>query len=137
MLKYLLYITMQEVFFLKHYSPEQKLLIPPEVMSRIASYSWPGNIRELRNFCERAAVLRDREIDQDVVKELLSDQAAPQQAAETPKIPRDLPAPQSEDDLLILLEALRQCGGNKTRAAERLGISRVTLWRRLRELGLP
>lgn len=123
-------------YFVAQFSPDRKLHIPPEVMNRIVSYSWPGNIRELRNFCERAAVLGDGEINQDLIEELLPDQVVSRQAIEEPKISPDLPAPQDEDDLLVLLEALRQCGGNKTRAAETLGISRVTLWRRLRELGL-
>ena len=122
-------------YFVDQFSPERKLRISPEIMRQIASYSWPGNIRELRNFCERAAVLGDGEIDQSLIHQLLPDQAVPRQAEEPP-ISGAPPAGQGEDDLLILLEALRQCGGNKTQAAAKLGISRVTLWRRLREFGL-
>jgi Transcriptional regulator containing PAS, AAA-type ATPase, and DNA-binding domains len=83
-------------------------------------YAWPGNIRELRNLCERLALL--------LSSDMVSDE-------------RDLPAllPELYDAGNTLtfapsaLDALAQCGGDRSAAARYLGVSRTTFWRRLKE----
>jgi Transcriptional regulator containing PAS, AAA-type ATPase, and DNA-binding domains len=91
------------------------LCLPP-----LLRYAWPGNIRELRNLCERLALL--------LSSDMVSDE-------------RDLPAllPELYDAGNTLtfapsaLDALAQCGGDRSAAARYLGVSRTTFWRRLKE----
>lgn len=104
--------------------------------ARLTSLPWLGNVRELRNFCERMAVLyRPGTSPSDLLSHLLqgtcsepSPQAVSQSAAPSAAHGRrPLPSPQRIE------EALRSCQGNKTLTAQRLGISRVTLWRILKQ----
>ena len=92
---------------------------------------WQGNIRELRNFCERLSVLcNDRDtLDADDLPAFL-----PSHATCIPPQPSVLAtAPQPENSLERILSALEAAGGNKTAAAQALGMSRVTLWRQLKK----
>lgn len=116
-------------YFVEQFSGGKPLPITPEAMDQIAQCSWMGNIRELRNFCERLVVLCSGCIDQSLVTAQLREEpeAAPSHAHQ--------PVPDGEE-AAVILEALREAGGNKTAAAQALGISRVTLWRKLRQLGL-
>jgi PAS domain S-box-containing protein len=94
----------------------------------LRDYAWPGNIRELRNLCDRIAVMCDEvPVDEDAVKSLLeyAEAAPPQPAAKREEI-----QPRGED----LVAFVRECG-NLSEAADRLGIHRSTLWRRLKRLG--
>jgi DNA-binding NtrC family response regulator len=105
----------------------------PEVLKILSEHSWPGNVRELQNTIERAAVLSSGE----------------------KLTPRDLPAEigHSSDEALLgwakgeqvtlaelerrhILATLEAVGGSRLETAQRLGIDRKTLWRRLREYGL-
>lgn len=92
---------------------------------------WQGNIRELRNFCERLSVLcSDRDtLDADDLPAFL-----PNHTACVPPEPRVSTAePQHENNIEHILSALEAAGGNKTAAAQALGMSRVTLWRQLKK----
>ena len=95
---------------------------------------WQGNIRELRNFCERLAVLFQ---PGDNVSELILRLLG--RAAPIHPVNFD-PVSVSTGELLDMnnsekvLRTIRDCGGNKTRAAAKLGISRVTLWRLLKRI---
>ncbi len=125
--------------FIRLFSEENgvpALEIEPGAMKTLQAYSWPGNIRELRNFCENAVVLRKggklTEFDLDprfrgapespIAAGGLADGAAG--AAGT-----TLSVEQNEKR--ILREALIKSRGNRTRAAELMGISRRTLHRKL------
>jgi len=87
---------------------------------RLLRHDWPGNIRELKNFMERFAVLYPAADDPAALLASLFQPAAP-----------------GEGPGRELLRALREAGGNRAAAARALGISRSTLWRRLRQKGLP
>jgi len=117
---------LREISQNKHTAPKR---ISPEVMRRFEAYRWPGNVRELRNTLERMMVLADGEVltEKDLPEEIL---AASNEAA----TPKDMPANLTMDELerLAITKALDQCGGNRTHAAERLGISVRTLQRKLR-----
>lgn len=84
-------------------------------------YAWPGNLRELRNMMERVALMLSTGAapSGETLRWLL-----PELAAGTP--PGTPPAPVSAH------EALARCGGDHAAAARLLGISRTTLWRRLK-----
>lgn len=82
-------------------------------------YEWPGNVRELRNAAERFSILYQPGMDPgELAAGLL---ANPYAAASV------------SDEEKNLRETLRQAGGNREKAAALLGISRTTLWRKLRE----
>jgi two-component system response regulator AtoC len=93
-------------------------------LAELMRYSWPGNIRELRNVIERAACLcPTSEID----------------VAHLPleKLHREpLAAPTGGDEKSRILRVLAECAGNQTQTAKKLGISRGTLVARLESLGV-
>ncbi len=94
----------------------------------LLSYDWPGNVRELENVIERAAILtRDTFIGVD-------DLPAFMREARTSRAE----APMSLDELnkRHIEKVLRQCGGNRTRAAEMLGISRRSLLRKMEKYSI-
>ncbi len=105
--------------------------ISSEAMAILTAYPWPGNVRELRNVIQRAVALAAREeIGPDDLPErvrtagqsaaLISDASARRLSL------RDV-------ERAYILEVLRQVGGNKSRAAEILGLDRKTLYRKLEE----
>lgn len=106
----------------------------PAAAAALAQHDWPGNVRELRNRIERAVALSDRE-------ELDPGDLFPERALEGAK-----PAQQAADASLghalddaargAIADALRRSGGNRAEAARLLGISRTTLWKRMRDLGM-
>jgi len=99
------------------------LLITPAVGEALSQHPWPGNVRELRNFVERSLLFR--EFPLEGLK------------AHTPGRPVAPPAPPSlllaEVEKQHILAILNQCDGNKSRAADLLGVSRKTLERKCAE----
>jgi two-component system, NtrC family, response regulator AtoC len=125
--------------FIKIFSAENgvpPIEIEPGAMKTLMAYPWPGNIRELRNFCENAVVLRKggklSEFDLDP-----RFRSSPAGADSTAR-PGDGPAAGQattlsveQNEKRILREALIKSRGNRTKAAELMGISRRTLHRKL------
>jgi PAS domain S-box-containing protein len=106
----------------------KRLSISQGAMSCLTNYSWPGNIRELQNVIERLCVTSDSNIDDRLVIETLDE--------------CDIEDPRNAERIDCIrkshiLEVLRQCGNNKKIAAEKLGISRTTLWRELKRNDQP
>lgn len=102
-------------------------------MPYFQAYSWPGNVRELENLLERIAVycsgMDDTvELDQPLLRNLLPELFAPTLAAAGPDPAASEPA---DDEIARIERVLRECNGNRSEAARRLGISRSTLWRKL------
>jgi transcriptional regulator with PAS, ATPase and Fis domain len=113
--------------FLRLKSPTKAFA--PAAISRLLSYSWPGNIRELRNLVAKVAMESsgDRIDLPDVTASLSAQPAAHRQ---TPSIP--VANLESMEEQMII-KALERTGGQRTQAAEQLGISRRTLSRKLKE----
>ncbi|HKP64169.1 MAG TPA: sigma 54-interacting transcriptional regulator [Polyangiales bacterium] len=90
-------------------------------------YDWPGNIRELQNVIAYAGAIGEGPLLQlrDLPPELL-EAAEPEPAA--------VPEAQLTDEGRRILEVLARVGGNKNKAAKVLGVSRVTLWRKLQAM---
>jgi len=99
--------------------------ITPAAMKLLESYDWPGNVRELRNAVERMVVLSPGgQLDVGDVPDHIRTPAAP--------IPSVLPTGTLEaTEKAKILAVLEQAGGNHSRAAQLLGISRRTLYRKL------
>jgi transcriptional regulator with PAS, ATPase and Fis domain len=103
----------------------------------IAGYPWPGNVRELRNALQYAYVIGDGPILLDLelppeVSGTAFDPDVPAVNMRAPEAPPDDEAPEARRIRLALAHA----EGNRERAAQILGMSRVTLWRRMRTLGM-
>lgn len=105
--------------------------VAPEARELLTKYEWPGNVRELRNVCEQLAVLADgNEIEPEEVvrvigRPLLDLEFGSDIRAAKPAI--------ATIDIAKIRQVLAAAEGNKTKAAELLGISRTTLWRKLME----
>ncbi len=121
------------------------LELTPDARARLRSYAWPGNVRELQNAIERAAILANGPEIDTVALQLPSPKPAPE----------ELPDGMLEDQFLWdgpldevaqravahverfkIQNALRESKWNKTRAAEKLGVSYKTLLTKIRSLGL-
>jgi DNA-binding NtrC family response regulator len=102
--------------------------VSAEAMRLLESYSWPGNVRELRNAIERMCVLsQSGEIDVDDIPDNMKRETS---------IMLSTSGTLEETEKAKILAVLKEVGGNRTKAAERLGISRRTIYRKLEEYGL-
>ncbi|HEU5207931.1 MAG TPA: sigma-54 dependent transcriptional regulator [Longimicrobiales bacterium] len=111
--------------------------IDSDALQRIAAYHWPGNIREMRNVLERALILAGP--DAHIRTEHLPAEVARAGGAAGPAgnagaLPVDLTLQELERQHIV--RVLEHCGGNRTRAARMLGVSRVGLYKKLRRLGI-
>ena len=121
-------------------------------MLRLVQHSWPGNLRELKNLVLRSVLLSRQSVigEADLQFDAMG-LGAPELPAPVPAGPAPVPAapatsrslgtgaenPFDEEERRRILDALDQCGGNQTRAAKMLGISRGTLVNRLNLFGTP
>jgi DNA-binding NtrC family response regulator len=104
----------------------------PAFLERLAGHPWPGNVRELQNVLEHALVLGARgRLGAEALDGLLDEGLAP--GAQPPRL---APPPASTAEARRIGRALRQAGGNVSRTARRLGLSRSALRRRIRRYGL-
>ena len=107
--------------------------VDPKVMKIFLEYFWPGNVRELKRVMEHAFVfVKGPVIFPANLPELggfaIADDAPPS----TPR----LSGVKNDEQRRDILDALRNAGGKKSKAADMLGISRTSLWRRMKSLGL-
>jgi len=104
--------------------------VDPKVIHLFQSYSWPGNVRELERVLEYAFVfVKSSVITKEHLPELESPLPKP-----APESPRDLYRGAGES--LIIRKALQKAQGNRETAARLLGISRSSLWRKMKIYGL-
>lgn len=106
-------------------------------------YPWPGNIRELENLIERIMVFRDplargKPISRDELREIAPELFAGRDGGGASPVAgmRAVVPDAALQERERLERVLRECGGNRDQAARLLGVSRTTLWRRLRKVGL-
>jgi len=103
--------------------------ITPEVEAALLAYPWPGNVRELKNCIERiAAITSGPEVQWSDLPTALQ-QAAASQGAEIPAAAFSLDLSEKR----AILQALEFTGGHRGKAAQLLGIGRVTLYRKLKQ----
>ncbi len=125
-----------------------KLTISVDAMRALVNHRWPGNVRELRNAIEHAlvtvtgATIQVNDLPLEVRSGALGIFEAASHAAPVAAAPMPAPTPAptatlSPSDLREQIEqALLRSGGNRAEAARLLGIGRVTLWKRMRRLGM-
>jgi two-component system, NtrC family, response regulator HupR/HoxA len=116
--------------FLRIYRQRTRRAIPsiaPDALRLLRAYPFPGNVRELENEIERAVALADA--GQPIGPEHLSDRI--RQSPAVPEPPRTLNDAIEQLKRQMIEDALRECG-SKTRAAERLGLTRQSLQQMLR-----
>ena len=101
----------------------------PEAIARLESYSWPGNVRQLRNVVERASILGGDRIGPECI--MLEGQAAPDAAAVSIRLGSSI----ADAERKLILSTLEFHAGDKKRAAKTLGISLKTLYARLSRYG--
>jgi DNA-binding NtrC family response regulator len=108
--------------------------ITHEAMAALQAYAWPGNFRELENVLQTALLLAD---GGNIEISHLPSIHRTGDPARTPEPHRRYVAPADPadpaDEAHLIHEALRQEGGNRNRAARRLGMSRATLWIKLHQ----
>ncbi|MDQ3263809.1 MAG: sigma-54 dependent transcriptional regulator [Myxococcota bacterium] len=113
---------------LKARSPATRLDgFAPEAMARLVQFSWPGNVRELENFVERCGILSTEPLGTLTLVE----EALPRALAAHPLAVAQreiVPLRELEDEYIAWV--INECGGNKKRAAELLGIDASTIHRR-------
>jgi two-component system, NtrC family, response regulator HydG len=116
----------------------QGMRIAPEALRLLEAYDWPGNVRQLSNAIEYALVHAEGNVilPQHLPPELAAAPAQPEQDAgpqEVASVSRYYRTPeQPEVELAAILRVLQATGGNKAEAARKLGMSRTTLWKRLK-----
>lgn len=118
--------------------------VSDRAMEILTSYSWPGNVRELRHVIERGCILCEgpnllvEHLPEDLVRNLkrtLEDEGESRwESAEQSKVTNG--ASEIKDERQELLGALKQAGGNKSKAAKMLSIDRSTLYRKMKRLNI-
>ncbi|MDD5242191.1 MAG: sigma-54 dependent transcriptional regulator [Sulfuricella sp.] len=110
----------------------QAIAFDMDALKTLRTYSWPGNVRELKNLCERLTILCGNQHGPLGVGNLpLNIREGQRTAAVAASAAAPLDLEQTERDLI--LRALEQTRGNRTRAAKLLGISRYTLLYRMKK----
>jgi len=122
-------------YFLQHFGQERGLefSLSTEASQVLNNYPFPGNVRELRNILERVTVLAPAPKIQlwDLPIEI---RGTKDDAVETGEV--NLAAAVVVAEKKCIRRALKQTGGNKTEAAEVLGISRKNLWEKMKQYGI-
>ncbi|MCW8932011.1 MAG: sigma-54 dependent transcriptional regulator [Gammaproteobacteria bacterium] len=104
----------------------------PDVLDILNQYGFPGNIRELENLIERAIVLStDNKITLNQLPPGLTENAVSVMRFNKNKLPT-----LDEQEIKYIKWVLDKCGGNRTKAADILGIDRVSLWRKIKKYEL-
>jgi DNA-binding NtrC family response regulator len=131
--------------FVRKYAREldkNVLAFAPGALTRLAGYGWPGNVRELENVVYEAMVMAEGEwVTEAALPARLRLLTAVQEAGRPPGPPGPAGSLREEVQCVaekrekeLILEALRQAGGSRTRAARALGVSRKTLFNKMTTL---
>jgi len=102
-----------------------------EMIKELENYSWPGNIRELEHTIERGVALSSSDLDKTSLLFLPEDEKL-----WLPEADLDNSSTLKENEKALIINILKKNKWNYTKSAEELGISRTTLWRRMKEYGL-
>ena len=120
--------------FLRKHGPNsgEPYRVAPELAQGLQSHNWPGNVRELENFIRRALALSTGRV---LGTDLLSQLESSLETQRSPTIEAGVSLRDAERELLE--RTLEATGGNRTRAAELMGVSLRTVRNKIRNYGLP
>ncbi len=123
--------------FVRIYGGARRYTVAPEVLEEMARYAWPGNVRELENAVERAIALAgdDGVLTKDQLLRSRGERSAVLPAVVAGGV-RTLKEVGVAAEKEAILAALRLTGGHKARAAKVLGISRKSLWEKVKGYGI-
>jgi sigma-54 dependent transcriptional regulator, acetoin dehydrogenase operon transcriptional activator AcoR len=114
-------------------NPDRRITLLPSLLAKFDRYSWPGNLRQYANVLRTASAMLDehevcidwKHLPEDFIEELTE---MPDSTADSRQIPQNL----KELSLTAIRQTLEECHGNVSKAARVLGISRQTLYRKLK-----
>jgi transcriptional regulator with PAS, ATPase and Fis domain len=110
----------------------QPLALDKEVQKAFQDYRWPGNVRELKNVIERAVILQEKDVPISISHLPYELQGDGGRGPTPANVHTSLAAVEREH----ILRILKSCDANHTKAAKMLGISRTTLWEKLKQYRL-
>ena len=122
--------------FLNRYAPGANVHVTPAAMKSLLQYEWPGNVRELENCVARAVTLGDRQvIDVSDLPPAIREEgeSAPRNQSEAAALSTTALA---EMERMTILKVFEQANGDKALAGRMLGISRATLYRKLKRYNI-
>ena len=131
-------IPMLAHWFLERCAPGRVVQVTNAAMKSLLQYDWPGNVRELENCIERAVALGDQQaIDVDELPPAIASVGQPIDEAATPAPSDDVASTDLEDIERCTIERVfQQVKGDKVLAGKMLGISRATLYRKLKRYNI-
>jgi DNA-binding NtrC family response regulator len=123
--------------FLNRYAPGANLQVTPPAMKSLFQYEWPGNVRELENCVARAVTLGDRQVIDvaDLPPAIRSEGGVPSQRVGIENNSLSTTA-LAEMERMTILKVFEQANGDKALAGRMLGISRATLYRKLKRYNI-
>ncbi len=120
-------------YFVHRYSLGKTKKVPPKVRDWMLEYDWPGNIRELKNWCERACLLSQTEWleipEMDPISENGSDAGADAEA-------KSLKTARAAFEKRFIMQILSENGGNISKTAQCLGLERSHLHKKIKGYGI-
>jgi len=118
-------------FFLKEYTKKYEkpfLKLNSKSLDKLCSYAWPGNVRELKHTMEKAVILCDFHTIRPQDLYLTEDFSKKEPEKNIQKL--------TDAEKNTIIKVIKTCRGNYTKAAEMLGISRTTLYAKIKKYGL-
>ncbi|PYT67658.1 MAG: sigma-54-dependent Fis family transcriptional regulator [Acidobacteria bacterium] len=124
--------------FLERYAKASQIQVTPAAMKSLLQYDWPGNVRELENCIARAVTLGDgKTIDVADLPPTIRSEQGEAGAAATPEASSLSTTALAEMERMTILRVFEQAHGDKALAGKMLGISRATLYRKLKRYNIP
>src|SRR5438445_1859059 len=124
--------------FLERYAQGSHLQVTAAAMKSLLNYDWPGNIRELENCIARAVTLGDRKtIDVIDLPPAIRTEQTDSTTAESASAASLSTTALAEMERMTILRVFQQANGDKALAGKMLGISRATLYRKLKRYNIP
>jgi len=121
--------------FLDRFAPDSPLAITAAAMNALLQYDWPGNVRELENCIERAVALRNHDrLDVADLPSALCD--SPASAIVSEPFASEAPTDLEHLERITIQRVFEQVHGDKMLAGRMLGISRATLYRKLKRYNI-
>lgn len=115
-------------------NPDRCIVLSPNLLEQFSHHSWPGNLRQYANVLRTASAMLDadedcierRHLPEDLIEELAEMHQVPEERRRPPRNLKEL-------SLCVIRQTLEACRGNVSQAARQLGISRQTLYRKLKD----